>query len=150
VAPVASEKIRDRCRIQTTTWTAHGQIGNGAKSARGRVAIAVLAALAVVVVLLVATGSGGHKPPSCQAHTAECRETADGLWVPFWYYGGLSLAQGGTGRAPSTTGTQPTASQLQRAGATPEEADQAESYAESDDSGDDSGSDHSGDDDGGD
>ena len=70
-----------------------------------------------------------------------------------WGYGGLWPRPGQHRAWPSTTGTQPTASQLQQAGATPEEADEAESYGqseESQDSGDDSGSDDSGDDDGGD
>ena len=111
-------------------------------------------AVVFIVVVVVIGGTSSPKPPSCKARTHDCRETSNGYWVPFWYYGALSLAQGtsGSGSAPSTAGTLPSASQLQQAGATSSETDEAESYgqaADSDDSGDDSGSDDSGDDDGG-
>jgi hypothetical protein len=124
------------------------------KKRSGLVGVSLLVVLAVGLSAVI-FGGHGAKPPSCKARTAACRQTADGYWVPLWYYGGLSLAQGSTGRVPSTAGTQPTASQLQRSGATPDEADEAESYAQSSDSqdsGDDSddGSDDSGSDDGGD
>jgi hypothetical protein len=119
----------------------------------------VFAALISAVVVIDA-GKSSPSRPSCQARTANCRETADGFWVPVWYYGGLALAQGigrGTGRAPSAAGAQPSASELEQSGATPDETDEAQSYdesansaASSDDSGsDDSGSDDSGDGDGG-
>jgi hypothetical protein len=111
---------------------------------------------AALVSAIVVIGGGGRSSslPSCKARSHQCRETADGYWVPVWYYGALSLAQGtsiaGTGRAPSTAGTQPSATELRQAGATPDEADEAESYgqsANSADSSDGSGSDDSGSDD---
>ncbi len=108
-------------------------------------------AVVFIVVVVVIGGSSSQKPPSCKARTHDCRETSNGYWVPFWYYGALSLAQNtdGSGSAPSTAGTLPSASQLQQAGATSAQADEAESYdqaEDSDDSSDDSGSDDSGDD----
>jgi len=106
---------------------------------------------AVFIAVVVFTHKSSPTPPSCKARAHDCRETSNGFWVPFWYYGALSTAQGtsGTGNAPSTAGTLPSASQLQQAGATSAEAGEAESYdqaADSDDSSDDSGSDDSGDD----
>jgi hypothetical protein len=112
-----------------------------------------LAAIAAVIVLLFV--GGGASRPSCAPKSTNCRETSDGYWVPGWYCGGLVLAQfpSGGNRVPSTAGAQPTEDELDQAGATPEEADEAESYAQSadgssdsDDSGDDDGSDDSGDD----
>jgi hypothetical protein len=111
----------------------------------------VFAAL-ISAVVVIDSGSNSPSRPSCEARTINCRETADGFWVPLWYYGGLALAQGtaGTGRVPSTAGPQPSASQLQESGATSEETNEAESYddsASSAGSSDDSGSDDSGSDD---
>jgi hypothetical protein len=107
--------------------------------------------VALFIAVVVFAGGSSTKPPSCKARTHGCRETSNGYWVPFWYYGALSLAQGtsSSGGAPSTAGTLPSSSQLEQAGATAAQADEAASYAQSadsDDSGDDSGSDDSGDD----
>ena len=121
------------------------------------IALAVVIVLAVISVVGGASDSNGSLP-SCEAHTTNCRQTSDDYWVPLWYYGALSRAQGTSGgAAPSTAGTQPTSAQLRDAGATSEEADEAESYSDSDgssDGSDDSGSgddssDDSGDDGGG-
>lgn len=114
-------------------------------------AIAVVAVPLAVLIGLGVTSSAAH-PPSCTAQTSGCRETADGYWVPRWYYGALSLAQGtgagATARPPSASGIQPSAAELEQAGATPDEAGEAESYAQSassDGSADGSPSDGSGD-----
>lgn len=137
-------------------WQRHGVL----------VAALVFAAL-ISAVVVIGGGGSSSSLPSCKARTDRCRETADGFWVPAWYYSALSLAQGtgtgGRGGAPSTAGTQPSASQLDQAGATPDEANEAESYGSSanpadgsdasgsgsDDSGSDDGSDDGGGDGGG-
>ena len=102
-----------------------------------------LVAVIVGVVIAGMSGSSSAKPPSCTKGSANCQLTSDGFWVPAWYYGGLSLAQGtGVGKAPSTTGAQPTEEELQQSGATSEETSEAESYAQA--SASDGGSDASG------
>lgn len=121
-----------------------------------RIAVACFVVLVIGVGIAGISGSGSAKLPSCQAQTGNCRQTADGFWVPLWYYSALSLAQGGSigaARAPSTAGAQPSAAELEESGATSAEAGEAESYGQSagsDASGDDSGSDGSGDDSGSD
>jgi hypothetical protein len=147
-----SERILDRMPDAADDIGPRRSVLRRPKKRSGLVGVSLLVVLAIGVIAVI-FGGHGAEPPSCKAQTQDCRQTSDGYWVPLWYYSGLSLAQGSAGRAPSTAGTQPTASQLQRAGATPDEAGEAESYEQSEasqDSGDDSGSDDGSDDDGGD
>lgn len=95
----------------------------------------LFAVLVIVIAIGASFASGGRSygGPRCAPHSSRCSESSNGNWIPRWYYVSLQRAQHRS--PPSTTGSQPSIAQEEAAGATPHEADQARTAAQSGSSG---------------